>query len=196
MTCTTRAAIALMLITGPLRADQAGDFDYYVLSLSWSPGWCTREGAARGSEQCDDSRDLGWVLHGLWPQYETGWPDYCPPDVRPPSRSETAAMADIMGTGASAWHQWKQPGTCAGLSSEAYFAPARDASALLERPEVFVRTMTEKLLIYALGRGLDPADAPAVRAITGTAADDSYRLSSLILGVVQSTPFQMRRSQS
>jgi len=68
--------------------------------------------------------------------------------------------------------------------------------ALLERPEVFVRTMTEKLLIYALGRGLDPADAPAVRAITGTAADDSYRLSSLILGVVQSTPFQMRRSQS
>ena len=68
--------------------------------------------------------------------------------------------------------------------------------ALLERPEVFVRTMTEKLLIYALGRGLDPADAPAVRAITGAAADDSYRVSSLILGVVQSTPFQMRRSQS
>lgn len=139
MTCTTRAAIALMLIAGPLRADQAGDFDYYVLSLSWSPGWCAREGAARGSEQCDDSRDLGWVLHGLWPQYETGWPDYCPTDVRPPSRSETAAMADIMGTGASAWHQWKKHGTCAGLSSEAYFETARDAYAMIERPEEFRR---------------------------------------------------------
>ena len=68
--------------------------------------------------------------------------------------------------------------------------------ALLARPDVFVRTLTEKLLIYALGRGLEPTDAPAVRAITGATADDNYRLSSLILSVVQSTPFQMRRSQS
>ena len=68
--------------------------------------------------------------------------------------------------------------------------------ALLDRPEVFVGTMTEKLLIYALGRGLDYTDAPSVRAIIRAAANDDYRLSSLILGVVQSTPFQMRRSLS
>ena len=68
--------------------------------------------------------------------------------------------------------------------------------ALLDRPEVFVGTLTEKLLIYALGRGLEHTDAPAVRAIIREAADDEYRLSSLVLGVVQSTPFQMRRSQS
>ena len=68
--------------------------------------------------------------------------------------------------------------------------------ALLDRPDVFVGTLTEKLLIYALGRGLDHTDAPAVRAIVDAAADDDYRLSSLILGVVQSSPFQMRRSQS
>ena len=68
--------------------------------------------------------------------------------------------------------------------------------ALLERPEVFVGTVTEKLLTYALGRGLDHADAPAVRAIARAAAADGYRLSSLILGIVESTPFQMRRSQS
>ena len=68
--------------------------------------------------------------------------------------------------------------------------------ALLERPEVFVRTMTEKLLIYALGRGLETADGSAVRAISGAAAKDDYRLSSLILGVVESSPFQMRRTQS
>ena len=69
-------------------------------------------------------------------------------------------------------------------------------AALLDRPEVFVRTMTEKLLIFALGRGLDHTDAPAIRAITRAAADADYRLSSLILSVVQSAPFQMRRSQS
>ena len=68
--------------------------------------------------------------------------------------------------------------------------------ALLDRPEVFVGTMTEKLLIYALGRGMEQTDAPAIRAIVGGAADEDYRLSALILGVVRSTPFQMRRSQS
>ena len=68
--------------------------------------------------------------------------------------------------------------------------------ALLDRPDVFVTTITEKLLIYALGRGLDHVDAPAVRAITRMSAEDDYRLSSLILGVVNSAPFQMRRSES
>ena len=68
--------------------------------------------------------------------------------------------------------------------------------SLLDRPEVFVGTVTEKLLIYALGRGIEPADGPAVRAIVGAASGDGYRFSSLILGIVQSPPFQMRRSQS
>ena len=68
--------------------------------------------------------------------------------------------------------------------------------ALLDRPEVFVGTVTEKLLIYALGRGVEHADGPAVRAIVDAASGDDYRFSSLILGIVQSPPFQMRRSQS
>ena len=68
--------------------------------------------------------------------------------------------------------------------------------AVLDRPEVFVGTVTEKLLIYALGRGIEPADGPAVRAIVDAASRDDYRFSSLILGIVESPPFQMRRSQS
>ena len=68
--------------------------------------------------------------------------------------------------------------------------------ALLHRPELFVTTFTEKLLTYALGRGLEHHDAPAVRTITRSAASDDYRFSSLILGIVKSTPFQMRRSES
>lgn len=59
--------------------ERAGDFDYYVLSLSWSPNWCATTGDHRESEQCDPARDLGWVVHGLWPQYESGWPSYCKP---------------------------------------------------------------------------------------------------------------------
>ncbi len=63
--------------------------------------------------------------------------------------------------------------------------------ALLSRPENFVRTFTEKLLIYALGRGLDTRDMSQVRSIVRNAAQDNYRFSSLILGVAQSTPFRM-----
>jgi mono/diheme cytochrome c family protein len=68
-------------------------------------------------------------------------------------------------------------------------------AALLSRPNVFAGTMTEKLLTYALGRGLEYYDMPAVRAVTAAAARNNYRFSSIILGIVESTPFQMRRSQ-
>jgi mono/diheme cytochrome c family protein len=67
--------------------------------------------------------------------------------------------------------------------------------ALLSRPNVFAGTMTEKLMTYALGRGLEYYDMPAVRAVVHRAARNDYRFSSLILGIVGSTPFQMRRSQ-
>ncbi len=68
--------------------------------------------------------------------------------------------------------------------------------ALAGRPERFVGTLTEKLLIYALGRGLEHYDAPAVRAITRAAAEDGYRFSSLVVGIVESAPFRMRRAES
>jgi len=67
--------------------------------------------------------------------------------------------------------------------------------ALIAHPEVFVRAMTEKLLIYALGRGLDARDMPAVRAIMRDAAGRDYRFQSLVLGIVHSTPFTMRMRQ-
>ena len=66
---------------------------------------------------------------------------------------------------------------------------------LAGHPDVFVGVMTEKLLTYALGRGVKYYDMPAVRKIVRDAHDNDYRFSSLILGIVNSTPFQMRRSQ-
>jgi hypothetical protein len=65
-------------------------------------------------------------------------------------------------------------------------------AALLNRPELFVTTVSEKLLTYALGRGLEYYDAPAVRTITRDARENDYRFSSLVLGVVGSGAFQMR----
>jgi Protein of unknown function (DUF1588)/Protein of unknown function (DUF1585) len=64
--------------------------------------------------------------------------------------------------------------------------------ALLARPEVFASTVTEKLMIYALGRGLDPIDMPVVRNVLRTAAKTNYAMQSIIIGIVQSSAFQMR----
>jgi len=74
--------------------------------------------------------------------------------------------------------------------------PAGLKTALLDHPERFVNTVTEKLLIYAIGRGVEYYDATAVRAITREAARDDYRLTSLIMGVVKSVPFRMRSTSS
>ncbi len=132
-----RWLLMLALSAGLARAEgeRAGDFDYYLLSLSWSPTYCALEGEERGNPQCD--RPEGWVLHGLWPQYEDGWPSYCRTSYREATRAETAAMADIMGSAGSAWHQWKKHGRCSGLSAPAYFEAAREAFDAVIRPEVF-----------------------------------------------------------
>ena len=133
-----RVVAVLLLLAFPpgARADgeTAGDFNYYVLSLSWSPNWCALEGDARGSEQC--GRDFGWVVHGLWPQYDRGWPSYCPTPARAPSRTLTEAQADLFGAGGAAWYQWKKHGVCSGLAADDYFRLAREAFARVNRPEV------------------------------------------------------------
>jgi Protein of unknown function (DUF1585) len=69
-------------------------------------------------------------------------------------------------------------------------------AALLKRPEVFVQTLTEKLLVYALGRGLTPEDMPGVRAIVRRAGRNAYRFSSIVEGIVNGAPFRMRMKMS
>lgn len=130
------ACLAALLLPATALADgeRAGDFDYYVLALSWSPNWCAREGDARDAEQCD--ADFGWIVHGLWPQYEDGWPSYCPTSARAPSRSMTGAQADLFGAGGAAWYQWKKHGVCSGLPAEDYYNLAREAWARVNRPAV------------------------------------------------------------
>lgn len=125
----------LMGLAGPARADRAGDFDYYVLSLGWSSTWCSLTGDARGDPQCDPGKGRGFVLHGLWPQHETGWPEYCATTTPDASRSQTAAMADIMGGAGLAWHEWKKHGRCSGLSAGDYFALSRTAYGAVTVPE-------------------------------------------------------------
>lgn len=133
-----RIICLLLCLAGAARADdKAGEFDYYVMALSWSPNWCALEGDRRGAEQCDTRHDFGWILHGLWPQYERGFPSDCRSSVRNPSRGDTGAMSDIMASGGLAWHQWNKHGRCSGLTSDDYFALSREAYGKITRPDVF-----------------------------------------------------------
>ncbi|MCB2125284.1 MAG: ribonuclease T2 [Rhodobacteraceae bacterium] len=133
-------ALALLLLSAlPASAEgeRAGVFDYYVLSLSWSPTFCALDGDARGEDQCDPRHDFGFTLHGLWPQYEFGWPSYCRTGARDATRAETRAMADIMGSAGLAWYEWKKHGRCSGLSAADYFETSRQAYEGIVIPDVF-----------------------------------------------------------
>nr|WP_071673936.1 ribonuclease T2 [Nioella nitratireducens] len=142
----------LLLATGMAHADgeQAGDFDYYVMSLSWTPTWCALEGDDRDSPQCDAGQGFGFTLHGLWPQYERGWPAFCPTTERNPSRQMTGEMADIFGTSGLAWYQWTKHGVCSGLSASDYYATARLAYGRVNRPTVLRHLDREVRLPAAL----------------------------------------------
>lgn len=131
-----RFLMVLLFSAGLARADgdRAGEFDYYVMALSWSPTWCALEGDRRGSPQCEKDADFGWVLHGLWPQFEQGWPSNCPTSKRNPSRADTRQEADLYGSSGSAWHQWNKHGRCSGLAADDFYALSREAYNRITRP--------------------------------------------------------------
>jgi ribonuclease T2 len=167
-----RMLLALLLVAGVARAEgeAAGEFDYYVLSLSWTPSWCAIEGDARESEQCDPGQGYGFTLHGLWPQYERGWPSYCPTSERAPSRAMTADMIDIMGSSGLAWHQWRKHGVCSGLSAADYYALSREAYERVTRPDLLRQLDREVRLPAAVIEEAfleaNPALAPDMLTVT------------------------------
>ncbi len=134
-------ALASVLLAGPgnCGGEAAGSFDYYVLSLSWAPNWCATTGDSRGDAECD-KHGLTFTLHGLWPQYDAGgFPSDCRTTASDPSRRDTAAMEDIMGSAGLAWHEWQAHGRCTGLSSDTYLALMRKAYTSVTIPPVFAK---------------------------------------------------------
>ena len=123
------AVVALAGLWAVLRPDRAGAFDHYLLALTWTPTWCAATGDGRGDPRCAAGSGAGWLLHGLWPQHVTGWPEFCDTRHPDPSRALTEAQLDIMGSAGLALHQWRKHGSCSGLSPQDYFDTARAAFA-------------------------------------------------------------------
>lgn len=124
-------ALAIGLPLGGAVADTPGDFDFYVLALSWSPSYCE---TARGSDREQCGRRLGFVVHGLWPQRERGFPLACPTREPQPSQAEISSMLDLFPTSGLARHEWRQHGTCSGLSARHYFDLMRAAVGRVSIP--------------------------------------------------------------
>ena len=110
------------------RDNEAGNFDYYSLVLSWSPTHCDSPEGQDDESQCAPrgGRRYAFILHGLWPQYERGYPEECPTRTRPyVSQNVIDDMFDVMPSKRLIIHEYRKHGTCSGLTPEVYYQTAR-----------------------------------------------------------------------
>ena len=107
-----------------------GDFAYYLLSLSWSPAYCL---SSPGAAECNGPRRYGFIVHGLWPQYEQGWPENCDVHLSVPD-DVAQGIADLMPARGLVYHEWSAHGTCSGLAPAEFFAQVRRAYSSVAIP--------------------------------------------------------------
>ena len=179
------AALAIALAAGlavaqDRRQNEPGKFDFYVLSLSWSPSFCEASGE-RGTppqDQCGP-RPYSFVVHGLWPQYERGFPEYCIVPAPRLDRNIVNAMLDLMPSPRLIFHEWDKHGTCSGLNPNAYFENVRKVRAQIKIPDAYI-DLKEPLMVTP-----DEVEDAFVQANTGLARDaiavtcDSRRLGEV-----------------
>src|SRR5436190_15489458 len=132
-------AIAGIAVAQDRRQNQPGQFDFYVLSLSWSPSFCEASGerGAVPQQQCG-TRPYSFVVHGLWPQYERGFPEFCQQPSPRLDRNIVSSMLDLMPAPQLIFHEWDRHGTCSGLSPRAYFDTIRKVRAQIKIPDDYV----------------------------------------------------------
>ena len=133
------------------RQNAPGEFDFYVLALSWSPSFCEaaaeRGNSGRSQVQCE--RPYSFVVHGLWPQYERGFPEYCQRPSPRLDRNIMTSMLDLMPAPGLIFDEWDKHGTCSGLGARAYFESVRKARAALKIPEEFLQLSEQKTIAPA-----------------------------------------------
>jgi ribonuclease T2 len=152
------AFAALLLSAAPAHAGgDAGQFDYWVLALTWSPQFCSQHEA---EPQCLNA-DYSFVVHGLWPQNEEGYPDYCS-HPKPLDHALVERMLPLIPGDKLIAYEWRKHGSCSGMEPEDYFLTverARRAIALPEdydSPPKFVQTSRAEIAdkLIALNPGL------------------------------------------
>jgi ribonuclease T2 len=135
------------------RQNAPGEFDFYVLSLSWSPSFCEaaseRGNGGRSQQAQCAGRPFAFVVHGLWPQYERGFPDYCQRPAPRLDRRIMTSMLDLMPAPGLIFNEWDKHGTCSGLGARAYFETIRKARAAVKIPGDFLELSAAKTIAPA-----------------------------------------------
>ncbi len=126
---------AVVALAQGSRPNTPGQFDFYVLALSWSPSFCAaeRERGRNNDPQCG-GRPFSFVVHGLWPQFEHGFPSFCEVPAPRLARSIVDSMLDLMPSPRLVYHEWDRHGTCSGLKAAGYFDSVRQARAAVTIP--------------------------------------------------------------
>lgn len=133
----------------PRQRNTAGDFDYYALVISWSPTYCASSDRPGPDPQCDrrDGRRYAFVLHGLWPQYDRGYPEFCPVRGRPfVPQNVIDGMLDIMPSPRLAIHEYKKHGTCSGFDPAGYYTLSRKLFGAVRIPERYVNPFENQMV--------------------------------------------------
>jgi len=113
------------------------NFDYYLLTMSWAPEFCASNPKGKSSSECDPKKHYGFVVHGLWPQNNTGaYPHDCAP-AQPVSQAIVQQMMPLMPDSGLIQHEWAKHGTCSGLSAQDYFDSIQKVFGNVKVPEEY-----------------------------------------------------------
>jgi ribonuclease T2 len=140
------AVIAFLVVCAGLalaRGNKAGIFDYYVLSLSWSPSFCGTLAGEDNPTQCAPGQRFAFVTHGLWPQFKDGWPEFCATKEAWVPEQQIDAVMDIMPSRKLIIHEWRKHGSCSGLSQADYFGAVRSFRERLRIPARYLSPAAE-----------------------------------------------------
>jgi ribonuclease T2 len=198
------ALLAAMVLTGlaspgpaaaqDRRQNAPGEFDFYVLSLSWSPSFC-EAAAERGNNgrsqqtQCG-GRPFSFVVHGLWPQYERGFPDYCQRPSPRLDRNIMTSMLDLMPAPGLIFNEWDKHGTCSGLPARAYFETIRKARSAVKIPEQYLELSEAKTVAPAEIEEAFIKANPGLSAAAISVTCDKTRLSEVRLCMSKDLQFR------
>ena len=132
------------------RQNAPGEFDFYVLALSWSPSFCeaaSERGNSSNSQQIQcGGRPFSFIVHGLWPQYERGFPDYCQRPSPRLDRNIMSSMLDLMPAPGLVFAEWDKHGTCSGLGARAYFETIRKARSVVKIPPEYLELSASRMV--------------------------------------------------
>ena len=124
------------------RQNAPGKFDFYLLALSWSPSYCEQAGERKSAQIQCGARPYSFVVHGLWPQYEKGFPEFCQNPAPRLDRNIVSSMLDLMPAPRLIFHEWDKHGVCSGLPARGYFETVRKARAMVKIPPEYLEPKT------------------------------------------------------